>query len=159
MPDHRHIRFSNIDGLDLHDLPVACEVWLEELGRQPWVSREALKLCNHFKRYMERPDPRMLLLSRIESECHIDKELVIETVRQMYIYGAVSGYAVENNVLRVSLNLTVLQRLRVLETGRRLIELTAFENRARLYRALTPDSDWVPDKTTEDEDSLALQNA
>ncbi len=159
MAEDRHIRFANIDGLDLHDLPVAGEIWLDELGRQPWVSRETLKLANHFKRYMDRPDPRMLILSRIESECHIDKELIVETVRQMYIYGAVSGYAVENNVLRVSLNLTVLQRLRALETGRRLIELTAFENRARIFRSLKPENGWVPEKTGQEEESLALQEA
>lgn len=145
MQDQRFLRFADVEGLGRRDLAVAADVWLDELCKQSWATRETIKLATHFKRYLQRPDPRMLELGRIESACNIPLETIVETLRQMYIYGALSGYSLDARVLRVSLNLSILQRLRVLETSRKFAELRAFENRGGFKAHHNSSGDtWLP---------------
>lgn len=144
MHEKRYLRFADVDGLDRRDLAVAADVWLDELCKQSWATRDTLKLATHFKRYLQRPDPRLLELNRIETDCSVPLESIVETLRQMYIYGALTGYAVEARVLRVSLHLSILQRLRVLETSRRFAELRAFENRCGFGSSSPGDDNWLP---------------
>ncbi len=132
MRENRHLRFADVSGLQRDDLPIAAEIWLEDLVRQAWMTRDIAKLSIHFKRYLERPDSRMMELHQIENECHLERERIVDALRQMYAYGAVSGYAIEGNVVRVSLLLTLLQRLRVLETRKRWTELCAIMNRQNI---------------------------
>ncbi|MEM9357050.1 MAG: hypothetical protein AAGB04_12635 [Pseudomonadota bacterium] len=144
MHEQRFLRFADVDGLDKRDLAVAADVWLDELSQQAWATREAIKLATHFKRYLHRPDGRLLELSRIETACNIPFETIVETLRQLYIYGALTGYSVEAKVLRVSLNLSILQRLRVLETSRRFAELRAFESRGGFEAHNSASDSWLP---------------
>jgi len=143
MSENRHLRFADIDGLTLADLPVAAEIWLADLCTQPWASREIVKLANHFKRYLDKPQARMMALAQIETDCHCDKQNIVEALRQMYAYGTITGYAVENNIIRVSINLTLLQRLRVLETCKRWAELRAFSGRERSMPAAPRSDFWL----------------
>ena len=145
MNENRHLRFADFSGLSGHDLPLAAEVWLDDLTRQSWVTREILKLANLFKRYLDQPDPKLLVLNHIESECHIDKDIVIEAVRQMYSYGAVKGYAIDNSALRVSLHLSVLQRLRVVDAGQKWAAHLAVAHRGDVLTASGRPADWVPE--------------
>ena len=144
MQDQRFLRFADVEGLGRRDLAVAADVWLDELSKQSWATRETIKLATHFKRYLQRPDPRMLELSRIETACNIPLEVIVETLRQMYIYGALTGYSLDARVLRVSLNLSILQRLRVLETSRKFAELRAFENRGGFKAHNSSGDTWLP---------------
>ncbi len=128
MRENRHLRFADIDGLGRHDLAIAAEVWLDDLSCQNWVTRDIIKLGNHFKRYLDRPDPQMMTLGQVERDCNTEKAQIVDALRQMYAYGVVSGYAIEHNIIRVSLNLTLMQRLRVLEIRKRWSELRALFN-------------------------------
>jgi hypothetical protein len=121
--EQRRVRFSNIDGLERQDLAIAGEVWLEEICRAPWVTRDVKKLANHFVRYMRDPRPERMLLHEIESEVQLGRDDMLKTLKQMRTYGAVEAFSCERTDLRVSLNLTFLQRLRVLEVTRRFGEL------------------------------------
>ena len=152
MNENRHLRFADIAGLSEHDLPLAAEVWLDDLSAQFWVTREILKLANLFKRYLGQPDPKMLVLSHIETECHIDKDSVIEALRQMYSYGAVKGYAIDNSVLRVSLQLSIRQRLRVVEASQRWTTHLAVLHRGEVLTASGRPLHWVPEGGAGDED-------
>ena len=155
MHEQRFLRFADVDGLDRRDLAVAAEVWADELNQQVWVTRDVLKLAALFKRYLLHPDPRLLEISRIESECSVPRENIAETLRQMYIYGVLAGYAVEAKVLRVSLNLTILQRLRVLEASRRFAELRAFENRGSFRSESRTTDNWLPPQVFGEEEASA----
>jgi len=48
---------------------------------------------------------------------------VKKALNSMRMYGAVDSFTLDRDDVRVYLNLTPLQRLRVLETKRRLLEL------------------------------------
>ena len=91
MLNQRFLRIADVERLGRHDLAVVADVWLDELSKQSCTTRETIKLATHFKRHLQRPDPRMLELSRIETACNIPLETMVETLRQMYTYGALNG--------------------------------------------------------------------
>ena len=146
MRENRHIRFTDIAGLTRHDLPLAGEIWLSDLSKQSWATTNMLKLANYFKRYMEEPDPRLLDLNQMESRCNIDKDQISQTVRQMQMFGIITGYSVENGTVRASLNLTVMQRLQVMEVSRKLAQFQALENRDVLRDMADKSDYWVPEQ-------------
>lgn len=130
MYEQRRVRFSNIDGLERQDLAIAGEVWLEELARAPWITREAIKLATHFVRYMRAPDPERMILREIESEVQLGREDMLKTLKQMRTYGAIESFTCDRTDLRVALHLSFLQRLRVLEVTARFAELAMQRGRS-----------------------------
>lgn len=130
MSELRRVRFASIEGLGREDLPLACEIWLDDLFRAPWVTRDAMKLGAYFVRYMADPDPQSMTLSEIERECHLIRDDIHRALKLMQSFTAADAFAIDTDDLRVALNLTILQRVRVLETRWRLNELStapAFE--------------------------------
>lgn len=155
MHEQRFLRFANVDGPDRRDIAVAADIWMDEVSQQTWVSRDTLQMAALFKRYLQRPDPRLLEVARIKTECDVPRESVTETLRQIYMYGVLTGYAVVDKVLRVSLHLSILQRLGVFETSRRFAELRAFSNRGG-FRAQCPKTDtWLPPQLFGEEAKVA----
>lgn len=127
-PDgRRRVRFACIDGLTRADLPLACEVWRDDLFRAPWADRETMKLAIQLTRYICDPDPAALSLREVERQCHMSRDDVIKTLRSMRNYGAAISYFVDRAEFRVLLELTLLQRLRVLEAKRRFRVLQIWE--------------------------------
>lgn len=125
MLEKRRLRFATIDGLMRDDLPLAAEVWLEDLRAQVWSTREVIKLATLFTRYMADPRPESLLLSRIERVCQIDSDQVMGSLRIMKIYGAIDAYICEDGALSASLRLSLLQRYRVLKIRKDFAALLA----------------------------------
>ncbi len=123
MIDKRRLRFSSIVGIERSDLPLACEVWLEEVVKAPWSTREAMKLAVHFVRYMTNPDPATLGLREIEGQCGLGPDEVRKTLSLMKNYGAVDDFMCTRDDVKAALNLSLLQRCRVLELKHRHAEL------------------------------------
>ena len=123
MIDQRRLRFSDITSLERRDLPLACEIWLEDLYRAPWITREGMKLATYFVRYMSRPDANALSVREIETQCQLSAEDLRKTLVLMRSYNAVEGFVIDRNDIRVGLKLSYLQRLRTLETKHRFAEL------------------------------------
>ena len=121
MHDLRKVRFAAIDGIERADLPLANEIWLDDLYRAPWASREAMKLGCQLVRYMVRPDPALLSLGQFETVCQLTPEEARKTMQLMKVFGVVESFACERADIRVSLTLSLLQRLRVLETKHRFL--------------------------------------
>ena len=140
--ENRRIRFATIDGLNREDLPLATEVWREDLRSQVWVTRDMLRLATLFVRYMADAQPEHAALSYIERTCQLDRMQVREALRQMRTYGAIEAFALDGNDLRVALNLTLLQRLRVLRCRREFLDLIDenSSNSARLPIKDTPEA-------------------
>src|SRR5690606_30435302 len=124
MHEKRYVRFASIAGIERRDIPVAGEVWLEELSRSCWADRDILKLATLFMRYMRRPEVGILDFSAIEGVCGLDRAQVANALRLMVTYGAAEAFDAGGEALKVSLNLSVLQRLRVLEIRRRFADLS-----------------------------------
>lgn len=124
MGDNRRVRFASIDGLRRGDLLVAGEIWLDDVFKSCWATREAMKLATHLVRYMAAPDPAVLTLSAIEGKLQLGSEEIKFALRLMQMYGSVEAFVFERDELRVALHLSCLQRLRVMEVRSRLELLT-----------------------------------
>lgn len=121
--NRRYIRFASISGIDRGELPIAAEVWLETVAQSCWADRSILKLSTLFMKYMRSPDPAMCRFGYIGQVVGLDKRGLDASMRLMTAYGAVETYDCGGDALRASLNLSYLQRLRVLEIARRFREL------------------------------------
>ena len=144
MIEKRRIRFGTIEGLDRSDLPLAAEVWLDELKSQRWITCEIIRLGTLFVRYMADPKPELARLDAIERITQLDTSAIDECLRLMQLYGAVMAYSLEDGEVRVAMNLSLLQRLRVLESQARLGELMIARAYKRAPLPTSSDKIWLP---------------
>ena len=159
MIENRRVRFASIDGIDRLDLPLAAEIWLNDVRVHPWMSSDALKMAALFSRYMSNSDPQQLEFRYIDRSYQLDARQIMQALRLMQIYGFVETFSLEKSAVRVSLNLSLLHRLRVLEARERFSEL-ATKARPELPSFSVPESKkWLPEnakrgaKLTETQDS------
>ena len=146
MIEQRRVRFADIEGIAREDLPLACEVWLEDLFKASWVTREAMKLAVHLTRYMGRANPATLNFREIECTYQLPQEEVRKALVLLRSYGAVEGFVCERDDLKVSLNLTLQQRLRVLETRQRF-NAALGRPRHNAWPWSAPRDRWLPSPT------------
>ena len=149
MKELRRARFASIDGLQRSDLRLAGEVWLDDVCRAQWTTRDAMKLAAHLVRYMANSDPSLLTLSSIEGQTQMAPEEVKAALRLMHLYICVEAYTIEKNELRVALHLSELQRLRVLEARCRLDRLRV--QLGREEQSHRPSDHWVPEASAAEE--------
>lgn len=123
MIDRRLLRFESISGIERKDLPIAAEIWLEDLVKGIWITRDVLKLATLFATYIKHPNAQLLAIGSIERSCGLDKSQALECLRAMQMYGAVVGFSCDGPALKASLSLSYLQRLKVLEARLRFSEL------------------------------------
>ena len=154
MRDHRRVRFSDIAGIPRCDLPLAGDIWLDDLMTQKWTTREVLKLATVFVRYMSNPTPDGLQLDIIEGCCQLDRQQVAETLRLMQMYRAIEAFSFHKGVLRVSLTLTLTQRLKTLEAKARFTELQYSTPTRSRQMSKTNESRWIPSNPLEPDDDL-----
>lgn len=146
MLDQRCVRFASIEGLVRDDLPLAREIWLDELFFAPWASRDAMKLAAHFMRYMAKPDILQLSVREVERECQMVRDDIHRALTLMRTFSAVEGYALEKDEVRVTINLSLMQRLRVLEAKKRFIEAQEIAPSRAIDPAPIADLPWVSGK-------------
>jgi hypothetical protein len=144
MSEQRRIRFSTIEGLTREDLPLAAEIWLDDVFHSPWASREAMKLAAHFVRYMADPDPTRVIVREIEREYQLVRDDLQRALVLMRNFMAIDGYTIDKDDIKVALNLSLLQRLRVLEKRRRLVELSRPDASAAPQSLPVKEPRWVP---------------
>lgn len=143
--ENRRIRFATIDGLRRDDLPLAMEIWRDDLRSQVWTSRDMLKLATLFVRYMADARPEHATLSYIERTCQLDRMQIRQCLKQLQAYGAVEAFGLDGDDLKVAISLSILQRLRVLRCRKELAELV--EQRAVTAQplAVSDAPDWLPE--------------
>jgi hypothetical protein len=141
--DNRFVRFANIDGLTRDDLPLAYEMWLQDLYRAPWASKEMMKLGALFVRYMVSPTGGPFSMGEIEIVCQIAPEEVRKTLAGMKGFGAIDSFVCAKAEAKVALNLSLLQRLQVLEAKRRFAAV--MPGAQRIWT--TPGETWVASKS------------
>jgi hypothetical protein len=138
----RKIRFATIEGLQRRDLGLACDIWLEDVCRAPWATREAMRLAAHLVRYMLTPRPELATLMSIDQHMQLGRDEVKLALKYLWMFHAVEAFTIERDEIRVALRLTELQRLRILETQHRLDVLVD-------QRSLQPTpatERWLPDQ-------------
>lgn len=134
--ERRSVRFECIGGLERSMIGLACDVWLADLATARWATLETLKLGTAITRYMTGNRAGDSLLKRAESECQLSREDVMRLLYVMRSYGAVTSFTPDSNLI-IILNLTGLQRLRVLEAmagGRSLAKSLGLDQHRSMRR-------------------------
>jgi hypothetical protein len=126
MIDQRRIRFSTIDGLRRSDLPLACDIWADDVYRAPWGTRETMKIAAFLVRYItDGLPPTSATLGSLELRTQLGREEAKQALKILHLYRAVEAYSIDRNELRVAMRLSDLQRGIVLETSERLAQMSA----------------------------------
>jgi hypothetical protein len=144
--EHRRLRFSDILGIERSDLPFACDIWLEDIFKAPWITREAMKLSAYFVRYMTKPDANALTLREVEMQCQLPPDELRKSLVLMRSFNAVEGFLIDRNDIRVGLKLSHMQRLRTLEARSRFAALLK-EPVKQDWPWVVLDEKWVPGHT------------
>ncbi len=152
--EQRRVRFADIGGLTREDLPLACEVWLDDLARAAWGTRDATKLAVYLMRYIVDPQRTPITFGEIERRLQMDRKYLMQSLVLMRTYAAVVEFAVDKDDLKVSINLSLLQRLRVLEGQRRLSDLAAWRRETGELLCVQPGEGWVPEKAYEEPEAI-----
>lgn len=144
--DRRRIRFASISGIERTEIPIAAEVWLETISQSCWADRNIVKLATHLLKYLKAPVPSMVEIGSIERSTGLDRRQLDANLRSMAMYGAIENFDCSGKDLRASLNLTYLQRLRVLEIRRSFMELQpAIRQDCMPWHQ--PEPDWLQETT------------
>lgn len=152
MKDLRRIRFATIDGLRRSELPLACDIWADDLYRAPWGTRETMKLGAFLVRYItDGMSPNLATLGGVELRTQLGRDEVKQALKTMYLYRAIEAYSIEKNELRVALRLSDMQRALVLEAAERLESLVA----RRPGSAGIREPRWLPSGVQDDLDDEA----
>jgi hypothetical protein len=122
--DPRKIRFASIEGIERSDLPLANEIWLQDVMSAPWSTREAMKLAQHMVRYMGDAKRTSVGLTEIETLCQLGPEETRKTLGLLRTFGAIDSFQTTRTEIAAQLHLSLLQRLRVLETRTKLETLS-----------------------------------
>jgi hypothetical protein len=150
--ENRILRFESIEGIAREDLPIALEIWTNDVASSSWVTREILKLANRFSIYISNPNPAVLSFSALEGEAGLDRAVLNESLRTLKMFGAVQAYEIDNYRFRAWLHLTYLQRLKVLEARARFAELTLSSFSDRMpWHVSDPDGDENGEDAASDE--------
>jgi hypothetical protein len=115
----RKVRFQSIEGIDRADLPLAYEVWLEEVYKATWATRETMKLAAYLVRYMVKPEHVPMTPADIETTCQLNAEEARKMLTSMRGFGVIDSYVYDRKQILIELNLSFSQRLRVLEIKHR----------------------------------------
>ncbi len=155
MIDQRRIRFSTIDGLRRSDLPLACDIWAEDVYRAPWGTKDTMKIAAFLVRYItDAMPPTSATLGGLELRTQLAREDAKQALKVLHLYRAIEAYSIDRNELRVAMRLSDLQRAIVLETIERLEQIAARRSADELLR----EERWLPTTTqghVEPEDALA----
>jgi hypothetical protein len=125
-PDHhdqRKIRFGCIGDLNRVVLPIAYEVWLDDIFKSAWASREAMKLAYQLVRYMQRPSQVGVSLNELETVCQLNAEEVRKTLNVLRTFGVLESAQTTKTEVTATLILSRLQQLRVVEIACRMDKL------------------------------------
>ena len=125
MIDARQLRFGDISGIKRKDLPIAVEIWLQDITSSGWATRDVIKLATLFSAYIKQPKSDVLDFNAVERSTGLEKDKVVEASSAMTSFGAMQQFDYSGPRIKATLNLSFLQRLRVLELCCRFAELRA----------------------------------
>mgnify|MGYP000861800548 CR=1 FL=1 len=143
MIEKRRIRFSNFDRLERLDVTLAIEIWVEDVLKAPWATREIMRVAAQIAGYVRKTDPAPLTLREMESQLQLTREDVNRALSQLRLFSAITSFTVEKDDVMVALNLSFLQLLRLIETKSRYATLVNASQTGVLKEA-TEERRWQP---------------
>ena len=123
MIENRRVRFTNLGKIERCELGFACEIWLDDLVKAPWATREAMKLAAHLMNYVRMANPANMQLREMETVLQLSREEINRSFSLMRLFGTVSAFAIEKDDVRASLTLSPMQILKMLELKARYVAL------------------------------------
>lgn len=148
--EQRRVRFASIAGISREDLPLAAEIWYEDIIRQIWSSRDVIKVALVLTRYMSAPRDELLSVGYIERSFNLDVQQTLDTMRQLQMFGAVEAFSINDNVLHASLCLSLVQRVKTMEMRARIIELSGAGTIEAFLKCDAADH-WTPPEPVKEE--------
>lgn len=125
MIENRRVRFGNLPGVGKAEIVVAGEIWLEDVVRAPWASREAMKLAAHMINYMLTANRAILHIREMETQLQLNREEINRALNLLRLFRAISEYAIEKDEVTASLYLSMSQMMRLVEMRKRQLAMLA----------------------------------
>lgn len=123
MTDKRRIRFNDLEGLTRDDLPLATEIWLDDICEGRWSTSEVQKIGAVLMGWIRSPDLAEHEARSMEDKYRLTREEVQRAFNLLKLFGFVESFSVDREGVKAVVRLSILQRLRVLEAKRRYQEL------------------------------------
>ena len=127
--ENRRVRFENLPGVSKQDIAVTCEIWMDDLMRSPWATKEAMKLAAHLVNYIQAANPASLHVREIETSLQLNREEINRGLGLMRLFRFVSTFTIEKDEVRASLKLSQIQILRILEMRAKYLRLLSETSR------------------------------
>lgn len=129
LPERRgNYAFANFAPASHDQLVIAIEIWHDEICHGSWASKEAMRIGALLSDNVRSCSRQLLNVKDIESSLSIPKDDTLRTFKMLKLFGFVESFSVEGiGNLAISLRLSALQKIRVLETARKLAELSSSE--------------------------------
>ena len=123
--ENRRVRFGNLPSVGKADVIAASEMWLDDLIRAPWATREAMKLAAHLVNYMLSANRAILHVREIETTLQLNREEINRALNLMRLFRTVATFTVEKDEVQAGLYLSGQQMLRLVELRQRQFALLA----------------------------------
>ena len=122
MTENRRLRFHNLPTVGKDEIALACEVWLDDLVRSPWATREVMKLGAHMVNYIQSANQATLQFREIETIIQLNREEVNRTINSMKLFRVVKDFAIDKDEIKANLHLSTSQIMRILEMRIRCLQ-------------------------------------
>ena len=95
MIENRRARFGNLPGVGKDEITTAAEIWLEDIVRAPWATREAMKLAAHLVNYMLSANRTYLHIREMETQLQLNREEINRALSLMRLFRVITAFAVK----------------------------------------------------------------
>lgn len=119
------VHFAAVDFIDADERGIAAEVWLDDICRAPWPSKEALKIGAFLSRLAAEGTTTPLHLKDIESRYNIQQGEITMSLNMLQTFRTIEGFDSDRGQIVVRLRLGLLQSIRVREAYARHVALNA----------------------------------
>lgn len=117
------VSFAAVDFIDADERAIAAEVWLEELCRSAWTTKEVMKIGAFLSKLCAESSMAPLHLKDIESRYNIQQGEIMMALNMMTTFRVVDSFDTERGQIIVRLRLGLIQSIRVREERAKLAAL------------------------------------
>ena len=117
--------FAAVDFLDADERGLASEIWLDDLCRSPWASKEAMMIGAFISRLAAEASTAPLHLKDIESRYNIQLGEITMSLNMLQTFRTVDSYDSDRGQIVVRLRLGLAQMVRVRELHARFVAMKA----------------------------------
>jgi len=118
------VHFAAVEFVDAEERNIAAEVWLDDLCRAAWTTKEVMKIGAFLSKLAAESSTAPLFLKDIESRYNIQQGEISMALNMMTTFRVVDGVTADRGQLLVRLRLGLIQSIRVREERAKLAALS-----------------------------------